>query len=413
MKKLLALLLALVMSLSLVACGAPKEEKPAEPAPSAEPTKLTLILRGGTYSDVIKAALPAFEKENNVKCEVLDLSFDDLHSKIALDAVNEKGAYDLCMVDGSWMAEFTANNVLANLTEMGYAFDEDIIPATTDICKVGEDVYLAPYFGNVTVMLYNKELVKAAGYEPADIQTFEDLMAIAKSANAAGKKGFLIRGGSGDNIVSDFIPHLLVHGGWVVDKDNKPTVNTPEFKAALENYIALYKLGDTMDKDDIVAAIDNGDAALGQGWPGWYVPKADSKANYTVIPTKLNASDTAKNTSMYGVWTVGICNNSQNKELTLKLLEYLMSAETQMQSIDAGGVPCRYSCLLDAAVLAKYPHLETVCAALETGVYRPRIEQWSDFTNVLGTELDTIIQGTKTIDQGLADAQTALEALMA
>ncbi|MEG1989124.1 MAG: extracellular solute-binding protein, partial [Oscillibacter sp.] len=203
MKKLLALLLALVMSLSLVACGAPKEEKPAEPAPSAEPTKLTLILRGGTYSDVIKAALPAFEKENNVKCEVLDLSFDDLHSKIALDAVNEKGAYDLCMVDGSWMAEFTANNVLANLTEMGYAFDEDIIPATTDICKVGEDVYLAPYFGNVTVMLYNKELVKAAGYEPADIQTFEDLMAIAKSANAAGKKGFLIRGGSGDNIVSD------------------------------------------------------------------------------------------------------------------------------------------------------------------------------------------------------------------
>lgn len=413
MKKLLALILALVMSLSLVACGAPKEEPAADPAAPAAPAKLTLILRGGTYSDVIKAALPAFEKENNVTCEVLDLSFDELHTKIALDAVNEKGAYDLCMVDGSWMAEFTANNVLANLSEMGYSFDDDIIPATTDICKVGEDVYLAPYFGNVTVMLYNKELVKAAGYEPADIQTFEDLMAIAKSANAAGKKGFLIRGGSGDNIVSDFIPHLLAYNGWVVDKDNKPTVNTPEFKAALENYIALYKLGDTMDKDDIVAAIDNGDAALGQGWPGWYVPKADSKANYTVIPTKLNAADTAKNTSMYGVWTVGICNNSQNKEMTLKLLEYLMNAETQMQSIDGGGVPCRYSCLLDEAVLAKFPHLETVCAALETGVYRPRIEQWSDFTNVLGTEMDTIIQGTKTMDQGLADAQKALEDLMA
>ena len=413
MKKLFALVLALTMAVSLAACG---EKAPAAGSASGaadEPTKLTLILRGGTYADVIKAALPDFEAANNVTCEVLDLSFDDLHSKIALDAVNEKGAYDLCMVDGSWMAEFTANNVLANLSQLGYSFDDDIIPATTSICKVGEDVYLAPYFGNVTVMLYNKQLIADAGYAPEDIQTFDDLMAIAKAANAAGKKGFLIRGGSPDNIVSDFIPHLLVNGGWVVDSDNKPTVNTPEFKAAMEEYLALYKLGDTMGKDDIVAAIDNGDAALGQGWPGWYVPTADSKASYTVIPTMLNSSDAAKNTSMYGVWTVGICNNSQNKDMALELLKYIMSPEVQLASIDNGGVPCRYSCLQDEAVLAKYPHLSIVCSALESGVYRPVIEQWNDFTTILGTEMDNVIQGTKTIDQGLADAQSQLETLMA
>lgn len=416
MKKLFALLLALTMVLSLAACGGQKEEPPAdsgaESPQSAEPTKLTLILRGGTYGDVIKAALPAFEKENNVTCEVLDLSFDDLHSKIALDAVNKEGAYDLCMVDGSWMAEFTANNVLANLSELGYSFDDDIIPATTDICMVDDSIYLAPYFGNVTVMLYNKQLVADAGYEPADIDTFADLMDIAKKTNAAGKKGFLIRGGSGDNIVSDFIPHLLAYGGWVVDENNQPTVNTPEFKAAFENYLELYKLGGTMDKDDIVAAIDSGEAALGQGWPGWYVPSADSAANYTVIPTKLDDSDTAKNTSMYGVWTIGICNNSQNKEMTLKLLEYLMDPETQLASIDLGGVPCRSSCLLNEDVLAKYPHLETVHGALQTGVYRPVIEEWAEFTNILGTEMDAVIQGTKTMDEGLSAAQTALEKLM-
>jgi ABC-type glycerol-3-phosphate transport system substrate-binding protein len=421
MKKLFALILAMAMALSLVACGSSDAQTSTSTSDSSDtsststdsPTKLTLILRGGTYGDVIKAALPAFEAEHNVECEVLDLSFDDLHSKIALDAVNAEGAYDLCMVDGSWMAEFTANNVLADLSEMGYSFDDDIIPATTDICMVDGDIYLAPYFGNVTVMLYNKQLIADAGYEPEDIDTFADLMDIAQKTNAAGKKGFLIRGGSGDNIVSDFIPHLLAYGGWVVDENNQPTVNTPEFKAAFENYINLYKLGDTMDKDDIVAAIDNGDAALAQGWPGWYVPTADSNANYTVIPTKLTDSDTAKNTSMYGVWTVGICNNSKNKELTLELLEYLMSPEVQLESIDLGGVPCRYSCLLNEDVLAKYPHLETVCSALETGVYRPVIEEWSEFTNILGTEMDNVIQGTKTMDQGLADAQSALEALLA
>ena len=418
MKKALSLILALAMALSLAACGGSKTETPADNGgstadnTSAEPTQMTLILRGGTYAEALKASLPDFEAEHNVKIDVQELSFDDLHTGIALDAVNSTGAYDLCMVDGSWMAEFTENNVLANLSEMGYSFDDDIIPATTTICKVDDNIYLAPFFGNVTVMLYNKQLIADAGYTPDDITTFEDLKVIAQKTKDAGKTGFLIRGGSADNIVSDFIPHLLVHGGWVIDENNQPTVDTPEFKAAMQEYLDLYALGGTMDKDDIVAAIDGGTAALGQAWPGWYVPTADTNANYTVIPTKLNDSDTPKNTSMYGVWCIGIPNNAPHKDLALELLEYVMSPEVQLASIEVGGVPCRTSCLLNEDVLATYPQYETVCAALQTGVYRPVIAEWTQFTNILGTEMDNIIQGTKTIDQGLADAQTQLVELM-
>ena len=148
------------------------------------------------------------------------MSFDDLHTGIALDAVNEVGTYDLCMVDGSWMAEFTENGVLANLSEMGYSFDDDIIPATTTICKVGEDIYLAPYYGNVTVMMYNKQLLADAGYAPEDIDSFADLMDIAQKTKAAdsNKNGFLIRGGSADNILSDFLPPTWLStaaGSWM------------------------------------------------------------------------------------------------------------------------------------------------------------------------------------------------------
>ena len=417
MKKALSLILALAMALSLAACGGGKTETPSDsntPADntSAEPTKMTLILRGGTYAEALKASLPDFEAEHNVKIDVQELSFDDLHTGIALDAVNSTGAYDLCMVDGSWMAEFTENNVLANLSDMGYSFDDDIIPATTTICKVDNNIYLAPFFGNVTVMLYNKQLIADAGYAPENITTFEDLKTIAQKTKDAGKTGFLIRGGSADNIVSDFIPHLLVHGGWVIDENNQPTVDTPEFKAAMQEYLDLYALGGTMDKDDIVAAIDGGTAALGQAWPGWYVPTADTNANYTVIPTKLNDSDTPKNTSMYGVWCIGIPNNAPHKDLALELLKYVMSPEVQLDSIQVGGVPCRTSCLLNKDVLATYPQYETVCAALQTGVYRPVIAEWTQFTSILGTEMDNIIQGTKTIDKGLADAQTQLVELM-
>lgn len=424
MKKLSALVLTLVLVLSLAACGGGSGSSGSSGdsgsgstsgdsgSSGGGATKMTLILRGGTYADALKVALPAFEQEHNVTIEVQELSFDDLHTGIALDSVNPDGAYDLCMVDGSWMAEFTESNVLANLSDMGYSFDDDVIPGTTDICMVDGNIYLAPFFGNVTVMMYNKQLIEDAGYKPEDIDTFADLMDIAQKTNAAGKTGFLIRGGSPDNIVSDFIPHLLVHGGWVVDSNNKPTVDTPEFKAAMQEYLDLYALGGTMDKDDIVAAIDGGTAALGQAWPGWYVPSADTNASYTVIPTKLTDSDSPKSTSMYGVWCIGIPANAPHKDLAKALLEYVMSPEVQLDSIEIGGVPCRYSCLLNDDVLKTYPQYETVCAALESGVYRPVIAEWTQFTNILGTEMDNVIQGVKTIDQGLADAQAELDLLL-
>ena len=123
MKKLLTLVLALAMTLSLAACGGGGEDtadEGSEGSTSGEPTKMTLILRGGAYGESLEASLAPFEAEHNVDIEVMLMSFDDLHTGIALDAVNEVGTYDLCMVDGSWMAEFTENGVLANLS--GHCF---------------------------------------------------------------------------------------------------------------------------------------------------------------------------------------------------------------------------------------------------------------------------------------------------
>ena len=39
-----------------------------------------------------------------------------------------------------------------------------------------------------------------------------------------------------NNLVVDAMPILLSYGAWVVDEDNNPTVNTPEFKKAMEAY---------------------------------------------------------------------------------------------------------------------------------------------------------------------------------
>ena len=71
------------------------ENSQAQEAAPGETAEMTLILRGGSYAEVIKKALPDFEADHNCKIEVLEMSFDDLHTGIALDAVNETGTYDL------------------------------------------------------------------------------------------------------------------------------------------------------------------------------------------------------------------------------------------------------------------------------------------------------------------------------
>ncbi|MCR5154578.1 MAG: sugar ABC transporter substrate-binding protein, partial [Lachnospiraceae bacterium] len=126
-KRLICGILAISMLL-LCACG---EES------SNEDNKLVLALRAGVYSEVIKECLPQFEELYNVECEVKEFSEEELRQEIINDSLNKNGMYDICMVDGSWVGQFFAESVLANLSEYNYVLDEDIIPATTAICKQG------------------------------------------------------------------------------------------------------------------------------------------------------------------------------------------------------------------------------------------------------------------------------------
>ena len=302
--------------------------------------------------------------------------------------------------------------LIARIKELGYELDSDIIPATTSICVVDGDTYLAPYYGNVTVLLYNKANVEAAGYDGDSIESLDDILDICQKAKAAGKKGFIYRGDTQNNMVVDFLPILLSFGGWVLDDNNQPTVDSPEFKEAMNFYLELIATGEAQKKDDLIASCDTGAGTMGVGWPGWYTPTADSTADYCAITGAANDGDETYNANVYGVWTIGVPANSQNKEKAVELLSYLMDADVQKSTVPSGGVPCRYSSLQDPEVLATYPQYEVVCKALEGGVYRPVIAEWTQFYTILGTEMDNIVNGVKTVDAGLADAQAQLVDLM-
>lgn len=425
MKKLLSVLLAIaLLTTLLVGCAAtPAPDSgttgpanaPSEPE-SGEKEKITLVLRGGVYPEYMQPLLEKFEQENNVTCEVLSFSFDDLYSKITLDATNKEGAYDLMMVDSQWFAEFNEYGIMTDLTEAGYQRDADFMEALCPQIGTSGHDFVVPYCVQINFLFYNDALLQSVN--AAIPETWEEVLKTAQDVAATGTKGYVLRAQAGDSIMGDFLPILWAHGGDIFDKDGNVTVDTPEFKAALDFYIALGKTGTIMEKDDIVAAVNDGAAAMSLCWATWYQPNPESPAHYTVIPSKLNADSAGDHaSSIFGSWYLGIPTNSQHKDTALKLLEYLTTAEAQYAAIDSGCdpvyVPTRTSVYEDATVTEKYPFLSDVYAAIPNGTYRPMVKQWTQIIVDLGTEIESAVHGLKTVDQAAADGQAVVEQLMA
>lgn len=390
------------MILSMNGCGTGKTTK----------DKLTIAVRSGVYAEVIKKCIPGFEEETGITCEIVEFSEDDLRENLLNDSVNKNGIYDLCMIDGSLVAEFLSDGILADLSEKGYSFDDDIIPATTSICMSDDEIYLVPYFGNVTVLLYNKYVASALGYGEDDINSLEDIVNYSLLSVDNGYGGFACRVDSENNIVVDFLPILRAFGGWVVDSENNPTVNTEEFRKALELYLFLIDNGKTASKEEIIDGIENGEISVAIGWPGWCDPEVSTNTEYISIPGRVDDDAASYNSNIYGIWTLGIPENCTDKDSALKLLEYLMDPDVQRQTVEYGGIPCRYSILNDPEMLSVNPHLDEICEALDNGVYRPVIKEWPVFYAILGEKMKKIIDGELSVDDGLLLAQTELEVLM-
>ena len=367
----------IILSLFLFSCGAGVGSRRKV---SWEPVStLKLAVRDGIYADVIEKSLRGFEEETHILCEVVRMDEEELHASMIESAEASVGEYDLCMVDGSWMAEYTAAGVLMDLSEYGYEPDEDIIAATRKICYHEGEVFLAPFYGNVTILLYNKRLASAAGYPDGDIRSLEELLEICEYSEAHRNYGFMYRGDTANNIVVDFLPFLLSYGGWVVDTDNRPTVDTPEFREAMEYYLKLIDTGKAGSKDELILAIVNQAAAMAVGWPGWYTPERNGQADYAAITGAVRADSPRHNANVYGIWALGIPANCPDRSNAVKALEHLMDPKVQLDSVAFGGVPCRYSCLRDPEVLRKFPQYRAVCTALENGVYRPIMADWTEF----------------------------------
>ena len=263
MKKLLAILLALAMVLSLAACGgsqapateAPATEAPAVDAPATEapaPAADPVTLKWGSWVfaeqsvNYIYQEMADLYNETNEYNTTIDTSYfysyADYLSTLLIDVAGGNGP-DVAHIKAEWLPQLLALGVVRSLD--GYISEDvlaDYAQSAIDSVTVDGEMVALPWFSNTYALLVNTDLCEQAGVDYTAIASWADLMAAAEKISALGDDiyGLAIPNSNGVEAGEGYntFPALWAYGG---DYEVGGEILL-ESEAALNAYTDLQKL---------------------------------------------------------------------------------------------------------------------------------------------------------------------------
>lgn len=427
MKKTLALILALVMALSMVACGgaaapaateAPAADAPAAEAPAAEkPFAGETITICTTISGPIEAAMEniaEFEELTGIKVQFELYEFQECIDKQNINAAGGGNSIDvLCYRPIQETATWYANGYFEPLNDYiaaaGDEYDyEDFGESARAVTTVGDDIVGIPYLVEGEMIWYNEEIFEQYGVEKLP-ETFDELMAVAEQCYdpANNVYGVALRG-AGNNAVTQFSGFLYGFGGDFFDKETMTaTMTTPEALAALEYYADLMKFA-----PDGMEALTNTEAItyFNQGLTAMRVDAYAQTFNHT-NPDTSDVVDVLGympfpegpigKATPYNIvaWAYGISATSEHKDAAWEFLKWVSGKDMEVQAMLHEGWSARISVWSNDEVIASMdPELAATVGKVVADGYpydRPSNANAGEVRALVGQMLDIAYTGLR------------------
>ena len=316
MKKILSILLAAAMSMTLLAgCGGNEEtpDAPDEETPvSAEKVELNVIAAeyGGKTADWWAGFVTDFEAAyENIDLTVDVVSWNDIYTVVNTRLANNQ-APDLLNIDV--FADYQAEDLL--LPAEDWVSDETyakFYPQFLEQSVVDGTVWAVPDLASARAMYYNVDILEAAGCEVPT--TWAELKDVCEKIKAYDSSLYPW----GVDMTTDegqacFAYYSWTNGGGFVDADGNWTLNSAENVEAVEYIVGLVNAGltnsspATETRYDLQELFAAGQLAMmiGPNQISSYVASSDAPINFGIASIPANEG---KATSSVGVMDRFMC----------------------------------------------------------------------------------------------------------
>src|SRR5581483_7543175 len=285
-------------------------------------------------------------------------------------------------------------------------------------------LYAVPWFLDAGVLYYRRDLLDAYHLTPP--RTWGELYTAAQVVmhGEAGPRltGFVWQGKQYEGLVCVALEFIRAYGGEVFSRGGELQLARPPSITGLHDLRRLITdhisppVVTTADEETARHIFGRGEAVFMRNWPyAWRLLNAEgSLVRGRVGVTTIPGSDTHGGVPTLGGWHLGVNRFSPQPDLAWQLVAFLTSAESQHQlAVTSGLQPTRLSVYADPQVQQADPSLPLFFPLLQRARPRPVTPFYLMASTVLQSELSAIINGLKSAEAAMDDAERQLGRILA
>ena len=358
--------------------------------------------------DVLQKQLDRFMVLHpEVKVEQLFKETEELRSGFIIAAIAGQGP-EIVYGPSDQVGPFQVMDIILPLDSL---FDKPFLdqfdPKALTYYK-GHLYKIADKLGNHLTLVYNKKLL------PSPPKTDSELVAVGtmltKDTNGDGK---VDQYGLTWNYTEPFffIPFMTGYGGWIMDENDRPTLNTMgtvnglKFVRDLRDKFKIipneadYNIADALFKDGHAAMIINGDWS----WAGYQKAGLD----IGVAPLPLIASTGRWSGTMVSPKGFSINANitPEKKKWVVELIRYLTSEENQMEATKTLFTMPTNKKVIQSEFVQSNEILRNSQVQLDHGNPMPVVPELRAIWDAMRPSYQAVLAGTKTPEQAASDMQ--------
>ncbi|KUN02270.1 sugar ABC transporter substrate-binding protein [Streptomyces canus] len=213
-------------------------------------TSINVLMVGNPQmEDIAKLTKSTFTKDTGIKVNFTVLPENELRDKVTQDIATQAGQYDVATIGAYEVPIWEKNGWLHDLgsyADKDKSFDKaDLLkPMVQSLTGSDGKLYALPFYGESSMLMYNKDVMKAKGVTVPEHPTWQQIADIAAKVDGAepGMKGICLRGLAGwGELGAPLTSMVNTFGGTWFTKDWKAQVNSGGFKEATKFYVDLVR----------------------------------------------------------------------------------------------------------------------------------------------------------------------------